>query len=477
MRILLLFALLWAPGLASAQSSLSRAQAQKDAKALRTLVLKVHPSPDAYTSRDSLEAIFRNLTNFEGDSIARLAWEVRVREALLPIGCGHTYMARGNKMPKSRVVRLLPFSVFTRDNKIWVTGGIDSARTNVLPPGAEIVDIGGHKASTILARIKKHQPSDGYNMSFRERLSNRETFLNYSFAKFFSNDSVQRITWADNEGRLHYQSVATLTEKQVKTKSVQKDSTYIILHKTKNKLQQFYFHPQHDSIGVLDIRSFSGKNAKKFYAKAIEEMNRRKTPYLVIDLRDNTGGNYASSINLVRYLTNKRFNIVMHRRLFRSWRHQRWTNHLGRISAFLGFDVFYIGKKWLRKGKVYYKFKYKPSKKHQYNGQVFVLVNGMSFSASSQVTTFLKENSNAVIIGTETGGGAMALNGMQIPVFKLPESKILIHVPQMHIDNRLGPDKGQGVLPHIPTDYNIEDILAGRDLDWEAVLRKMNDEL
>lgn len=40
-----------------------------------------------------------------------------------------------------------------------------------------------------------------------------------------------------------------------------------------------------------------------------------------------------------------------------------------------------------------------------FNGRLFVLVNGGCFSTTSELITFLKENTNAIFIGQESGGG------------------------------------------------------------------------
>lgn len=203
-------------------------------------------------------------------------------------------------------------------------------------------------------------------------------------------------------------------------------------------------------------------------------MKKNKAKYLVIDMRDNTGGSFSSSVNLIRHVADKPFSMRVHRRLFRSWRHQSLLNHWNRFNAFLMFDVFNPNPRWIKDGKMVYKLKYKPYRKcRHFDGQVFVLTNGLSFSASSQTATYIKELSDAIIIGDETGGGAAANNGMQIPLFKLPESGLRVRVPQFHLDYRLGPDYGRGVMPDIPTHYTIEDILGNRDLEWEAVYRQI----
>ena len=456
-----------------AQEILSRIQAEKDAKALEKMILKVHPAPDAYISKDSFRHLVRQMLAFEGNHIAVKDWEVRVRHALLPIGCGHTYMAKGNKSSKKekRVHYNLPFRVFTQNERTWVIGGVDSLQTDISPAGSELLAIGERPAAQVAAHLRKHQPSDGFNTSFQKRVINRDLFYNYLFSKYYSADSIQYITWAEPNGVQHYQKVQCIKDDDMVPLKTPRDTSIKILHQMKQRKQYFYMHPQNKDIGVLKINTFSGRNGAKFYKKVMKDLKVQKTPYLVVDLRDNTGGSFASSTSLIRYTTNKKFSMTLSRRLFRSWHNQPLTNHIGKLSTFIAFDLLYWGKRWIRGGKMHYKLKFKPIKKDHYNGQVFILVNGMSFSASSQTATFIKAQSDAVIIGTETGGGSRAINGMQIPVFKLPESKFLIHIPQMHLDYKMGKDMGQGVMPHIPTEYTVEDMLARRDLDWEAVMQ------
>lgn len=473
MRIIYVIVLVFLGQLGHAQGFLSRKQAEEDAKALQTMVLKVHPASDAYISKDSFRNIIAGMLRFEGDSISAKDWEIRVRHALLPVGCGHTYMVPNAKKGKKakNVHYNLPFRFYVQNDRVWVIGGADSLNTPVVPVGSEIIAVGARKIREASAFLRKHQPSDGFNTTFQKRVLNRDLFYNYLFSKYYAVDSVEYITWADRAGILHYQKVFCLKDDEMVPLN-QRDTTIKVLHHNRQKTQSFYFHPQDSNIGVLKLRSFSGRGGSKLYQQAMTELNAKKTPYLVIDLRDNTGGSFASSANLIRYTTSKKFTMNMSRRLFRSWRHQPWYNHIGRINSFVAFDLLYWGgKKWIRNGKVYYRLKFKPSKKHHFNGQVFVLVNGMSFSASSQTATFIKENSNAVIIGQETGGGARAINGMQIPVFRLPESRLLIHIPQMHLDYRMGKDEGRGVLPHIETEYTIDDVLEKKDLEWESVFQ------
>lgn len=451
----------------------SHQQISRDAKALERILFKVHPQPFAYISADSIRQRLLAMQEFEGDSIAALEWEIRVRRLLISVGCGHTYIT--GKAPSKKSARkkryALPFRVFTDGNKAWVVGNVDSTGKVPVPPGAWLMEIDNKPVDSLLGVMHLHQSTDGYNRTFNERLLNKDLIFNYLYMKYFSGDSLHTVSFLTPDKQLMSTTVKGIRDKDLYTPDPGRDSTIKILYRTGKGDQTFYYQAGHPEIGVLKINAFHGKGTR-LYKKAVRNMKKNKAKYLVIDLRDNTGGSFSSSVNLIRHVADKPFSMRVHRRMFRSWRHQSLFNHWNRFNAFLMFDIFNPNPRWIKDGKMVYKLKYRPYRKRRhFDGQVFVLTNGLSFSASSQTATYIKELSDAIIIGDETGGGAAANNGMQIPLFKLPESGLRVRVPQFHLDYRLGPDQGRGVMPDIPTPYTIEDVLKNRDLEWEAVYK------
>ena len=449
---------------------LSTAQVQRDAKALERILFKVHPAPYAYISKDSIQKRLRAMTTFDGDSLSAKEWEIRVRRLLISVGCGHTYVA-GKKRKSMPVTSrfALPFQVFSDSSRAWVARNTDSTRTTTIPPGSELIMIDNEPVEKVLDILHHHQSTDGYNQTFGERLLNKDLLFNYLYMKYLTFDSLYTVVWKDKDGMPKSDTVIGVRDKDLYSDDAKRDSTLKILYKTGKGVQYFYYHPQYPEIGVLNIREFHGKGSK-LYLRAVKDLKKTHAKYLVIDLRDNTGGSFSSSINLIRHIANEPFKIKLHRRLFRSWHDQSILNHVNRLNSFLMFDIFNPNLRWIKNGKVMYRLKYRPNRRVHFDGQVFLLTNGLSFSASSQTATYINAFSNAIIIGSETGGGAFANNGMQIPLFKLPESGLRIRVPQYHLDYRLGDDNGRGVMPDVLVKYQIEDILKGRDLEWEAVL-------
>ncbi len=469
---------------------LSRSEAAREAAALRRLLFQIHPAPTLYAPADSLQRKIDRLAQWEGPTVDRLAFEMRLRDILIDVGCGHTYSTAARRPAQPKDLAVLPFRVFAEGDRAWVRTNIDSLQ-HIPPVGAEIIQIGGRDISFILDRLRRHQPSDGYNRSFGQRLVNKELFFNLLYRKYFpppgaperaldaltqkraASDSVSRVTvvWRDSASVLHTDVVRlTLESKLKKPPVVEKDTSLRILYRTRRSRQFYYRHPQHPEVGMLAIRSFAG-NGLKLYRKAFRQMERDSIRHLVIDVRDNLGGSFGACVNLARYVAKDTFSMTASRRAWRSWRHLSARQTAQRFAAFLAWDVLNVAPRRYSQGKKIHTLRYKPLKRHHFDGTVLVLQNGWSFSASSLFAAYAQAKGGAKIIGQESGGGGRTNNGMQIPKLKLPVTKLKVAIPQYHLNYRLGPDLGRGVMPDYPVRYTLADALARRDLEWAEVKR------
>jgi C-terminal processing protease CtpA/Prc len=125
-----------------------------------------------------------------------------------------------------------------------------------------------------------------------------------------------------------------------------------------------------------------------------------------------------------------------------------------------------------RDDKIYYRFKQsKPQqpKGNPYKGNIYVLINGNSFSASSIISTHLKATNRATFVGQETGG---AYNGTVAGIFKnykLPHSNIRVNMGLMQVEApyKIEPN-GYGVLPDVEIKSSLVDFENKKDaaIDW-----------
>ena len=121
-------------------------------------------------------------------------------------------------------------------------------------------------------------------------------------------------------------------------------------------------------------------------------------------------------------------------------------------------------------------FKFKAAKEREANplnfkGNIYVLINGNSFSASSILSTQLKGSNRATFVGEETGG---AYNGTVAGYYKnyeLPNTKIRARIGLMHIDSKFktSPD-GYGVKPDVEIIPTYQDRLNNIDPELEWIL-------
>ena len=232
------------------------------------------------------------------------------------------------------------------------------------------------------------------------------------------------------------------------------------------------------------MRSFTNGNYKKFYKESFTKIDSAKTKHFVLDLRDNGGGRISEIDYLYSYLTDKDYQFITESEVksrtpfLKSFMSNTTPNSLKVPSALLYPIVathnFLKTKK--RDGKIYYKFnkhtKIKEPNELNYNGKLYVLINGNSFSASSLLSTHLKATKRATFVGEETGG---AYNGTVAGIYKLyqlPISKIKVRMGLMQIEapQKQNPD-GYGIKPDFEILCNLKDIQSNIDTELEWVLK------
>ncbi len=112
----------------------------------------------------------------------------------------------------------------------------------------------------------------------------------------------------------------------------------------------------------------------------------------------------------------------------------------------------------------------KPGKKNHFNGNVYVLTNGLTFSASTLFCNAVKGQSNVTLVGEETGGGWHGNSGIMIPDIILPETKLKVRLPFFRlVQYDHVPKNGTGVIPDILVNPTVKDVRSNVDRKMEVV--------
>ena len=111
----------------------------------------------------------------------------------------------------------------------------------------------------------------------------------------------------------------------------------------------------------------------------------------------------------------------------------------------------------------------KPSENH-FDGTVYVLMDGGTFSAASAFCATTDFYKRAIFIGEETGGVGGGAGGLDIGP-TLPESHLHVGIPheaEFSIFDK--PNRRRGTLPTHAVVQTVEDLANGRDTALEFTL-------
>ena len=114
---------------------------------------------------------------------------------------------------------------------------------------------------------------------------------------------------------------------------------------------------------------------------------------------------------------------------------------------------------------------FNPKKKDHFDGKVYILTGGNSFSATTLFTQTIKPQDNVFVVGEETGGGAYGNTAWLIPDLTLPETGIRFRLPlfRLVIDKNI-PKDGRGVQPEVVALPTTEAIRRGADYKMDKVM-------
>jgi len=231
-------------------------------------------------------------------------------------------------------------------------------------------------------------------------------------------------------------------------------------------------------VAILTIRTFSFgayRTAKisfpHFLKKTFRELSDKNMPYLIIDLRDNGGGEDLWGRLLFSYLMDKPYMYYDHLEVNRTT-----FSFLAQTDA---PDIAKMLQKNTRKNErgaydilVHSNLGEQRPLKPTFLGKVYVLINGRSFSGSGETTSLMHFHKKAVFVGEECGAGYYGNTSGLMPTLILPHTKLRVRIPMvryhMAVSGYDHPDRG--IFPDYPFTRTIQDHLNGKDTEMDYVL-------
>ena len=212
-----------------------------------------------------------------------------------------------------------------------------------------------------------------------------------------------------------------------------------------------------------------------FLRGLFETMQTSGTSHLIIDVRENGGGNSSLSYTLTRYLTDR--NIIEYPGFVKN------SPLLNKQVAGLdlpGLKTYPLGARipdkdiWGegKEEEIRAFFAPVPLPRDLFRGKVIILTGYRTYSAAEQFCCLMRDNGLAILLGEPTGNGASG--PIDVIPFELPRTKTKGGVSFAF---RLRPDKNERLIkPDIPCSQTYRDFLADRDTVLERALQLVREE-
>lgn len=473
----------------------------KDVDFVYKLLTKGHPGVYWYIKKEQLDFKFDSLKRTLTEPLTTKQFYRKLAPLVADIKCGHTRLIlvtkKLDKKEKDSIEKLgkpiqqLGYKIV--EDKLYVNSY--NKKLTQVKKGDEILAINGTSSQDIINNLSVNYASDGYNKTFKTAVLNR-AFIPWYTAIYENKDTLDfKIKKRDSVFNLALTTIKkeekkdSLTVKKPAIK-LSKDSILVLKKiaeekrkvrykgsdELKKPLLDLQFLEKDSSVAYLKVKSFSFPYAdfSRFFKESFMAIKKGKTKNLILDLRDNGGGSLAACRNLFSYLVDKDFVYLRESEIERKFNPYWHGKGIGNALKGITFEL--MTSSVLDKEDGSYKLDYKgmkplhPNKNH-YDGKLYVLINGYSFSASALLSANLKQINRATFVGQETGGGFNGCVAGNIPVLNLPNSKLKLRMGMFPVlPNAHTETIGRGIFPDQEIIPTIEDVVSGKDRELEWVL-------
>lgn len=461
---------------------------QKDYSVYQQILEEAHPGLYWYTSKDSMDYYFNWGREQLKDSLDEPDFRRVLSYVTSKIGCGHTSVRTSKRYDKYldtvRISRLFPLSLKLWDDTAVVAANLNR-RDSVLARGTMITKINGRTIDQIVDTLFKFIPTDGYNTTHKyQTLSNRGSFGSM-YSSVFGFSDHYTIEYLDSAGqsqttdiRPYYPVLDTAARSAIRrVRRLPQPSKKERKELRRNSVRLLKMDTT-SHVAMMDLNSFGrGYRLKSFFRRSFKALKTTDINYLIIDVRGNGGGSVTNSTMLSRFITDHKFKVGDS--LYAIKKRKKYSRYIQNDFFNRLFITFFAHKK--ADGRYHFRYfekhYFRPKKKDHFNGEVYILTGGNSFSATTLFAGSVRDQDNVTIVGEETGGGAYGNNAWLIPDVTLPVTKVRFRLPLFRlVVDKDKPKTGKGVQPEVESKPTIEAIRRGADYKLEKAMELIKED-
>lgn len=447
---------------------LTPVQLKQDLGILKSNLEEVHPGLYTYTPKAKLDSLFATIERELDKPMTALAFY----RLLLPL---HTHIRNNHTSispPESYVSALmthlprLPIKLYHRKDSIFVEE--DFSDEQAIGAGALVKKINGKSILPLFHEMVQWISTDGYNLSFPHFVAGYTFSRRYAY--FYDTPPSYTIEFVDRNGRHKSATIKAITFDQI---IANRDA----LVGKKPAPKPILDYQEKQGLAMMRVgtfqfdKSIEVKSAAylKFLARSFKRIKEAGIDTLVLDLRNNGGGFPEAANKLLAYLITDPVRPI-----------KGEYTQVKRIEAPHYFMEDFFLRHFNRQPKTWNgkqlsikradKVVVKP-KKNAFTGQLYVLINARSASATGELIGQIKSHCKVTFVGEESGGNPVSIVANDLLTLVLPHSAVRIQLPAVwSILNVSFENKGRGIIPDIECIPSIDAVLNNKDEAMEKLL-------
>jgi len=423
-------------------------QLREDTDFAFTTIEQHHPDMYAYISKADYAPIKEALYKQLDHPMSRRDFYKLIAPAVAALRSGHTLIQPPTSEFKdfSRFNgKFYPFTVNLDGESLRVRKCHDDVG---LPIGARILSINGESTPQVLDRFARRMPAEN-QLANPYVLEDPRLFWTMLWIDYGDEQPLELVVEGP-EGTPIQHAVEPQSLERVGTRKLEREALP----------EPFFFRylPEHNA-GMIVCNAFEDRSGfKTFLKESFQEMQDKQAVGLIIDLRDNTGGDTRIGDALLRYITDKPFRQFLQI----DTKVSPWNRPITNPDV----EVGGIDTEKLRP-------KDSPENPLRFRGPVYVLIGPRCVSTGVALAATIQYFEIGELVGQETGDPTALFGYARRTV--LPNSNWGLSAPSRCYVAPGSKRDGRGALPDYPAEPNLGDEAAGVDTVLEYALKLIDE--
>jgi len=425
-----------------------------------------HPDLYRYINKRQMHLLVAQIKSQAGQINQRELYN-QLNHIASVVGCGHLVLSYPKKQEKYllKYAYFLPLHIELHDSvAVVVKSFIDSVKVT----NAIVRSINGVPMDSMLLRIDQYLTRDGYITSANKFLLENGWF-NEFYIRFWpdSNTYTYGLEMLTDSGWVN---------KELTLKGYDYQKMKIPKYKREKPTPKLSLKfDEATETAILTLESFDPKeiaqgkqNFEKFIKQAFWQMVQEQPQQLIIDLRGNEGGNSFYPEAIIGFLSNEPFRLYRNMQIrYNSLASGKPIISITGIRQYKKMQKHSLPAKNGNRELKQFTERYVTNYPYGYKGTVYVMVNGGTYSAASELACYLKQHVEAIVVGTETGGTCDPVTAGMYGLATLPNTGIAINIPLIMFEKDIKQPRlpGRGLMPDVAQHLRATDSIPDPELE------------